>query len=373
MYSDTLSYFAYGLIGLMALSTLYFHIRYTSKVADHVPSLLTSAGIFGTFVGISIGLYHFDSTDIQTSVPGLLNGLKTAFWSSIAGLFCALTIKIRQSMYDMNGASEKTKETVSPSDMLEQLKQISHNTSAEYEFNPAVAIQSLEDNLSAKLTDMASALVQYQEDMAKANADALVDAIRTVMRDFNVKINEQFGDNFRQLNEAVGNMLVWQKQYKDELEELIGFQKQSSELFGDVVKNIKVFVERSSDFANVSDHLTKTITIMSDKSNELKNYLEAIRTFIGASENTLPVLENRLATISEQVAQAHSGTQKQIDQMLMFSQTFLESLEENLEGQLNKSIETLGFQLTALSEKFVHDYLPLTKRLQDLVQVSKHV
>ena len=43
--------------------------------------------------------------------------------------------------------------------------------------------------------------------MAKQNTEALVEAIRGAMEDFNSKINEHLGENFKQLNEGVGVIL----------------------------------------------------------------------------------------------------------------------------------------------------------------------
>jgi hypothetical protein len=34
-----------------------------------------------------------------------------------------------------------------------------------------------------------------------------------VVKDFNARINEQFGENFKQLNEGVAKLLVWQEQH----------------------------------------------------------------------------------------------------------------------------------------------------------------
>ena len=56
--------------------------------------------------------------------------------------------------------------------------------------------------------------------MADNNTKALIEALESVMRDFNAKINEQFGDNFKQLNEAVGRINDWQEQYRQQMDEL---------------------------------------------------------------------------------------------------------------------------------------------------------
>ena len=49
-----------------------------------------TTGILLTFYGIWIGLLGFDTTDIAGSIPNLLNGLKTAFSSSLVGLGTSL-------------------------------------------------------------------------------------------------------------------------------------------------------------------------------------------------------------------------------------------------------------------------------------------
>ena len=55
-----------------------------------VPALLTSIGITGTFLGITLGLSQFsmagDSKALLSSAAELLEGMKTAFYTSLAGL-----------------------------------------------------------------------------------------------------------------------------------------------------------------------------------------------------------------------------------------------------------------------------------------------
>ena len=75
--------------------TLIFHATYSSSTAEKAPAFLTTLGILGTFVGIAMGLLDFNTANIQASVPALLGGIKTAVWASASGIFCALTIKLR--------------------------------------------------------------------------------------------------------------------------------------------------------------------------------------------------------------------------------------------------------------------------------------
>ena len=63
-------------------------------------NLLPILGVIGTFLGICLGLANFDSTEIESSVPQLLQGLKTAFWTSFIGTSWAVFLNIRYSSKD---------------------------------------------------------------------------------------------------------------------------------------------------------------------------------------------------------------------------------------------------------------------------------
>ncbi len=54
--------------------------------AKQSPAILATVGIFFSFWGISIGLIALDLTDIQGSIPKLLDGLKIKFIASLNGV-----------------------------------------------------------------------------------------------------------------------------------------------------------------------------------------------------------------------------------------------------------------------------------------------
>ena len=64
------------------------------RFVSYAPMLLTSLGILGTFVGIVVGLVHFKPDDIDASIPALLEGLKTAFITSLVGMGSAILFKV---------------------------------------------------------------------------------------------------------------------------------------------------------------------------------------------------------------------------------------------------------------------------------------
>jgi len=102
------------LVYLLLVGWLGFSIYYVRKVHatnsvenineflfDSIPTVFTTIGVLGTFIGIFFGLLEFDTTNITDSIEQLLTGLKTAFISSILGIIGSLIFgRITQYEYD---------------------------------------------------------------------------------------------------------------------------------------------------------------------------------------------------------------------------------------------------------------------------------
>lgn len=90
----------------------YLYINYQEKKGveslmsrkrwiEMIPSAISTLGVLGTFIGITSGLLLFDSYNLTQSIPELLNGLKTAFFTSIAGMVGSLILSRHVSnVYD---------------------------------------------------------------------------------------------------------------------------------------------------------------------------------------------------------------------------------------------------------------------------------
>src|SRR5579884_570786 len=83
---------------IIALFGIHFQIRYSGRAVTQGPALLTMLGIAGTFLGIALGLRHFDPNDIQSSIPGLIDGMRTSVWASFTGIFFAILLKVRYAL-----------------------------------------------------------------------------------------------------------------------------------------------------------------------------------------------------------------------------------------------------------------------------------
>jgi len=87
----------------------------------------------------------------------------------------------------------------------------------------------------------------------KESKSEVLGALELVVKDFNNNLTEQFGDNFKQLNEAIKNMIIWQENYKTQIKHneqsvnnILGELKQISLLKADEQQNIKQLVDNLS-------------------------------------------------------------------------------------------------------------------------------
>lgn len=123
-------YIVYGFMAAWALASIFWIVKLFVKkdvetVNDHlyeaIPTVFTTLGVLGTFTGIYFGLLDFKTDNIDGSIQDLLEGLKTAFVTSIFGIILALIFgRIADLAYGRAESSGPAKAT----DELSALREI---------------------------------------------------------------------------------------------------------------------------------------------------------------------------------------------------------------------------------------------------------
>ena len=101
------------------------------------------------------------------------------------------------------------------------------------------------------------------------------------MKDFNTKINEQFGENFKELNSAVKELLIWQENYKNHVEALQGnFKKISDNLSGiddtmEVYQNHEIILDSNKKLKDIITDFSSGIDSFASLGEKASNSLPA--------------------------------------------------------------------------------------------------
>lgn len=393
----SLSTITWVLIGFMLLLIAYFHgPSFSAQTVRTAPSILTSFGIFGTFLGIAFGLMRFDSADIEASVPIMIDGLGVAVWSSIVGILGALSIRLRNTLSSISKKTAAEEKPATVADLNNSITLLNAN------------LEQLREESRSDSRELLASTRDYQQQMVAANTDALTAALATVMTEFNSRIEVQYGENFQQFNESLGRLLQWQQSYESQLNEMLRAQKASIDVISHASQSYEQMIVHSQNFNEVAESLGNLLGGLERQTSNLEGYLSGLSGLVGQASEGLPALGDyvseltvKLSTSIEQnnesltrvlataakdisetvdqvtqslassVNQAHSGLAEHVEAMTEKTEKQMQLLDKSMEKELTEALQTFGYQLTALSEKFVNDYVPLTDRLRELLLMAE--
>ena len=461
----------------------------------YAPTALTTLGVVGTFTGIYVGLTEFNIENIDGSIPQLLDGLKIAFFTSILGMATSIALKITQSAIPHQSSGEK--ESVTAKDIYQAMIEVRDEAQAsreqsekllnevkgaiagEGESSLVTQIQKLrtttqDGQLEVKTTaadgfaKITEEFRSFADKMAENNSKALIEALQEVILDFNQKITEQFGDNFKQLNEAVGALLTWQENYKAQVESMleqfsevnagiattrdaVADIKSSAQEIPTTMEALKQVIELADNQIEVFNNHLETLAGLREKAVEAfpvieENIAKMTTDFSSAVENNASLITEVMGKQSEAMQQAATNSITMLEQSSARHQEALEKLEsgmieipnqvnvlvnqvqdgfaeavhvfaknievsmkgqsdaiqqnsiklrEGLENSLQeansviqesfttfdnqmqeeiqRTIETMGGHLASLSNQFVQDYTPLTEQLSRVVNMARDI
>lgn len=413
-------------VGFIVFVALIFHLKFNARSVANGPTILTTLGIFATFFGIAVGLANFDQTSIQESIPQLLQGLKTAFWASVVGVGCALTIKFRDQLFGhkQDPLALPGHDDVGAVEIVHGLGRIENALVGGEEGSLISQLKFLRTETRDELKQLRDAQNRALEKLSEMGSKTLVEALKNVIRDFNQNLTDQFGENFRQLNSAVGKLVEWQDQYRDHVEKTTVNLQEIQRFLARTTVDYAEVVEKSGGFSKVAEALGLTLGDLALRQEELRKQSTALAELLRQASGSLPEVEKKFlelamqlseglkeskkivdATLAEQaksmretqqeaaksmgegaetlrksmkstvesISSANAEHNKQLSELVSKTTDNVALLDKALSEELEKSLNSLGVQLAALSEKFVNDYRPLTERLREVVELSRRI
>jgi hypothetical protein len=301
-----------GLNGFTQFSTvlissiaLLFHISWSRRATALGPTILTTLGIFFCFAGIAWGLLDFDPNNVRSSVPHLLGGIRTAFWSSVVGIFWALTLKIRVALFgEAKVPASGAQEGSTVDDLARLLVQLNRSIAGGDDSSLLRQAKLWRADSNDRIDRLTEAFHRYAQNISETNSKALVSALSEVVRDFNVKVNEQFGGNFKQLNSGVERLVSWQVQYENQLEALIEQETATRESMTEAALRFTDIVNSASEFAAVARSLQNIVRALNNQSEQLARALMLLSGLVAEVTEGLPIIEQRIGQL---IARSEQG------------------------------------------------------------------
>lgn len=338
---------------------------------EQIPSLVSTLGVLGTFWGITIGLLDFNSMNLEASIPNLLDGLKTAFFTSLAGMIGSLVLSRVVSKYydkqdegvsDINLAageivkavkamSKVNKETM---DSLKQeiVKQTNNQTAFFLSCNSM--IESVKGNVS---NDIQTLVLQSQAQTGLyENQFNLLDRSLNSLVGLNTQISNEITNIKNNSNEQTKEIINASKILSD-----------TSKTTTHISNNIGEILETSSAIANIEEEVSVEVKKFGDKlHSEVLEIEEKMK-------DTNKLLEEKFNEFSELLKK--SNTEALVEVMKKVTQEFQKQMnalinkliQENFD-QLNKSVEKLNIWQQENKEMIIS----LTKQYKQMADEFEH-
>ena len=320
------------------------------------PTLLTTLGVLGTFTGIFFGLLDFDVTNIDDSVPQLLSGLKIAFVTSIFGMAAMIILRSIQAVLPQSATGEtevtpdiihRTLEAIKKGieDASEQeqgaLDKLRKAVSAEGDSSLLTQVQKLRTDFKDGQNELIREFRQFAETMTETNSKALIEALEKVIRDFNTQLSEQFGENFKQLNEAVAALLTWQENYRQHVEILEARFNAAVQGIATSEEAIRKIVTHTETIPPALERMEEIVLAIGDATTDLNGHLGAVSGLKEQALQAFPIIEQNLKhltndlskSVRDAIAQSSDALQKQRDANVQLHQGFDTLLNNSREAQ----------------------------------------
>lgn len=356
---------------------------------QYAPTLLTSLGILGTFAGIIIGLLAFNVDDIDGSIGQLLSGLKTAFITSLVGMMASIVYKVLISigifsprhvsgineeeigiaelysvMQKQADGVESLKNAIggdTESSLVGQMKLMRSDLGDQHKQTVKIleplgsalekvstiaaeqqqAFTTFEDRLWIKLQDFADM-------MSKSATEQVINALKEVISDFNNNLIEQFGENFKQLNAAVLELVAWQENYKVQL--------------GQMSEQYQLGVQAITQTEAAVSHISEESKVIPASMLELKAVMEV-------NQHQLQELERHLDAfkdIRDRAVEAVPEIRQQIDETVNGMKAATTTITEGM----TKTTEALTAGLTSAATVVTEEIAGSVKKMSEGVLQS---
>lgn len=150
------------------------------------------------------------------------------------------------------------------------------------------------DLLNNKFNSLEVKFDDFAKVLAENNSKAFIEALEKAMRDFNNNITEQFGENFKELNRAVGDLLKWQDNYKNHVEKLTDNFEIALKSMQIIQSSFSELQIRSEKFTNTSENLHNILENLDRQLKDLTKHLQAFDELADNAKNAFPRIEDNL-------------------------------------------------------------------------------
>ena len=415
---------------IVAVWAIWYIIKRTNKnnnehLFDFIPHVFPTLGILFTFVGIAIGLWNFDSNNIEKSIPELMDGLKTAFFVSIIGVALLVIFSfwtnIKRKKLEVGVLSE---ETQAINNLIDTIKELRNDLTSIDDNENVIKPGNVLRDIYKETLKQSSSLQTFSSDLAltisagfeqilnnpTVGVVAELKLVKAEIENLGNKLKDPATDMtqniVKELQQSMGKMIEEFKismsgTTKNEMEHLANLLGKAGGSLIDFPGKLQMMTDKLSenfkDLQDIVKHISQqTLSQSEDSTKQMKKQVEDMseilkskvvdlqsgqQTLLIEQSKNLQVSENLLSTFNTSIEKMNglstevNGSISRLNQ----AQTELDkvvSTFRNISQEINSSSSKFGeSQLTfsRYSEAFLQNNSNIIEQIQKSLEIAKGV
>ena len=276
------------------------------RIIEYFPTLVSTLGVLGTFWGITKGLMAFDTSDLDQSIPGLLDGLKTAFFTSLAGMIGSMFLSafISKKQDERDGGI---------SDINQAAGEITKSVKAMSDANTET-IRSIQQQLTEQEADRKAFYRTVGEVMSKIS------------------------DTQKSITSAIDSLVVLQRSQENSLADIKEATTQQSVAINSVAK----YSQEVSEYTHHLGEILDVISGMSGTEDEINEKVGKLK----------EIIHGEVIEIEDNMAKTNKLLESKFDE---FTELLKKSNTEALVEVMKKVTEEFQKQMNSLINKLIQE------------------
>ncbi len=355
-----------------------------ATLAELIPSLLTSLGILGTFMGMTSGLSGLDASSMDGMMDGinmLLSGMQFAFGTSVAGVSCSLLFNMLNRI--LQGSSYRAID-----DFVECFTQLAMQRPLDNDVQLICQNQdrnhllgtvtdtfatqmgnSIERAVGRAMQPIAQSMDHFLIGATRAQIDGVAHIVNQFVDQMNTSLNNQFlvmGQTLTDINQQqqvsyaqLQNGILSAGQILQDVERLHGVSRDVISHFEHYVEELSLNRQRDEHFeASASDLLSRMRQANEQQVNTIarlqscqEDLNRSMTQFTQLSRDSLSLVRQGNEDSKEQLARVAKSMQGASQELSNSYEGFVQNVVEGLSRALGMFEQNMQTLVAALGEK----------------------
>lgn len=342
------------------LAVMFVYGLWDRRFGRVAPSLMTSLGILGTFCGIYLSLYPLDFTpgNMNNSVTQLLGGMRTAFFTSLAGIGSSIVFRIVERTRTPRNSDDIIKKQMTPEQQLfiEKLEQIRQSIAGEEDSSVVTQLQFIRTEQREAINGLHK-LAKTIRKSGRAIAQQLEDSIQDLMSNIEETLIDKFGEEFTELYQAAQAIKEWQEENRDHIEQLTDAFELSAQEIERISENCEAIPDTMASLSDI-------IEIVDDETSTLQDRLGSFDKLGEQAEKSFPLIKTYLDEIGGTLASSAKGFSN-LDKKL---QTTLRNAEREIRSIAAKHLKHIDKVAITIVQSMKKESDKSASKMQEIVR-----